>query len=127
MSSSPSSRDPAPSNDGNSHHHGRRGFPDFFDPTTLTSLSGSSPGGGRTGALRMGRRSRSGIQFKDDAGYIGYISDGDACGDRGGGDEGSFRNHHDRRISSSRERRGNRTTCPRIHASRARGAHPYTS
>jgi hypothetical protein len=51
----------------------------------------------------MGRRSRSGIQFKDDAGYIGYISDGDACGDRGGGDEGSFRNHHDRRISSSRD------------------------
>jgi hypothetical protein len=43
----------------------------------------------------MGRRSRSGIQFKDDAGYIGYISDGDACGDRDGGDEGSFRNHHD--------------------------------
>jgi hypothetical protein len=37
----------------------------------------------------MGRRSRSGIQFKDDAGYIGYISDGDACGDRGGG---NFRN-----------------------------------
>lgn len=103
MSSSPSSRDPAPSNDGNSHHHGRRGFPDFFDPTTLTSLSGSSPGGGRTGALRMGRRSRSGIQFKDDAGYIGYISDGDACGDGGGGDEGSFRNHHDLRISSSRD------------------------
>jgi len=37
----------------------------------------------------MGRRSRSGIQFKDDAGYIGYISDGDACGDRDGG---NFRN-----------------------------------
>jgi hypothetical protein len=51
----------------------------------------------------MGRRSRSGIQFKDDAGYIGYISDGDACDDRGGGDEGSFRNHHDLRISSSRD------------------------
>lgn len=89
--SSTSSRDPVPSNDGNSHHHGRRGFPDFFDPTTLSSLTGSGSGGGgfgRTGALRMGRRSRSGIQFKDDAGYIGYISDGADDG----GDGGSFRN-----------------------------------
>ena len=110
MSSSPHSTSPVPSN-GSLHH--RRGFPDFFDPTTLSSLTGSGGGGsgfGRTGALRMGRRSRSGIQFKDDAGYIGYISDGDACGDGsdrdggdGGGDEGSFRNHHDRRISSSRD------------------------
>lgn len=91
MSSSPHSTSPVPSN-GSRHH--RRGFPDFFDPTTLTSLTGSGGGGsgfGRTGALRMGRRSRSGIHFKDDAGYIGYISDGaDDGGD--GGDGGSFRN-----------------------------------
>ena len=112
MSSSPSSTSSREPSNGSRHH--RRGFPDFFDPTTLTSLTGSGSGGmvggGRTGALRMGRRSRSGIQFKDDAGYIGYISDGDACGDGsdrdggdGGGGEGSFRNHHDRRISSSRD------------------------
>ena len=84
--SSTSSRDPS---NGSLHH--RRGFPDFFDPTTMSSLTGSGSGFGRTGALRMGRRSRSGIQFKDDAGYIGYISDGaDDGGD--GGDGGSFRN-----------------------------------
>lgn len=90
--SSPHSTSPVPSN-GCRHH--RRGFPDFFDPTTLSSLTGSGCGSGfgRTGALRMGRRSRSGIQFKDDAGYIGYISDGtDDGGD--GGDGGSFRNIH---------------------------------
>ena len=94
MSSSPSSTSSTSSRDpSNGCRHHRRGFPDFFDPTTLSSLTGSGGGGsgfGRTGALRMGRRSRSGIQFKDDAGYIGYISDGADDG----GDGGSFRNIH---------------------------------
>lgn len=90
--SSPHSTSPVPSIGCRRH---RRGFPDFFDPTTLSSLTGSGGGGGgfgRTGALRMGRRSRSGFQFKDDAGYIGYISDGADDGGDGGGDGGSFRN-----------------------------------
>jgi hypothetical protein len=62
----------------------RRAFPGFFDPTTLSSLRSC----GRTGTLIDVSRSNNGIHFKDDAGYIGYISDE---GDEDDGD-GDFRN-----------------------------------
>lgn len=71
----------------------RRAFPDFFDPTTLSSLRAC----GRTGTPIDVSRSNNGIHFKDDAGYIGYISDdGDGDdgddGDGNDGDDGDFRN-----------------------------------
>jgi len=66
-------------------------FPDFFDPTTLSSLRARARAlrgfVGRTGTQLVDCRSNyNGIQFKDDAGYIGYISDDD------GSEEEDFRN-----------------------------------
>jgi hypothetical protein len=43
-------------------------------------------GGGGGGALRMIRRRSSSFPLKDDAGYIGYLSDDESAG--GSGDEG---------------------------------------
>lgn len=75
---------------GSSNVRCRRAFPDFFDPTTLSSLRSC----GRTGTPIDVSRSNNGIHFKDDAGYIGYISDDgdDGDGDEDDGDDGDFRN-----------------------------------
>lgn len=49
---------------------------------------GSSGGGGGSSGLRMKRRS-SPFPLKDDAGYIGYLTDDDESGGGGGGQEQS--------------------------------------
>lgn len=68
-------------------------FPDFFDPTTSSSLRARARAlrgfVGRTGTQLVDCRSNyNGIQFKDDAGYIGYISDDDGSEE----EEEDFRN-----------------------------------
>ena len=47
---------------------------------------GGGGGAGDGGALRMIRRRSSSFPLKDDAGYIGYLSDDESAG--GSGDEG---------------------------------------
>lgn len=56
---------------------------------------GGGGGGGDGGPLRMIRRRSSSFPLKDDAGYIGYLSDDESVG--GSGDEGGLMSIVDRR------------------------------
>jgi len=69
---------------------GGQGVPPPRDGYERGDLGGSGGGGGAGGGpLQVMRRSRSSSSFplKDDAGYIGYLSDDESVG--GSGDEGS--------------------------------------
>ena len=61
-----------------------QGVPPPRDGYERGELVGGGGGGG--GALRMIRRRSSSFPLKDDAGYIGYLSDDESAG--GSGDEG---------------------------------------